>query len=166
MCRHLLMGICLKNYNFKFPGSLQNSFSFYFLLVQHFQVSYRCQVSYRWSNQGLLLSQIFPEHVHSPEKVLSLVGLQAYARAFHFPVVIQCPGFPFKFPISSCLSQLKSQLYPLKMLLAEGVGVFCCCYFFEELSSPSNELSTTTWEQGLFPVSLDKTFTVLSDCCF
>lgn len=160
MCRHLLMRICLKSYNFKFPGSLQNSFSFYFLLVQHFKVSYR------WSHQGLLLSHIFPEHVHSPENVLSLVDLQEYTRAFHFPVVIQCPGFPFKFPVSSCLPQLISQLYPLKMLLAEGVGVFCCCYFSEELSSQSNELSTTTWEQGLFPVSLDKTFTVLSGCCF
>ena len=81
MCRHLLMGICLKSYNFKFPGSLQNSFSFYFLLVQHFKVSYK------WSSQGLLLSQIFPEHVHSPENVLSLADLQAYARAFHLSVV-------------------------------------------------------------------------------
>lgn len=60
----------------KFPGSLQDSFSFYFRLVQHLKVSYQR------SSQGLLPSPIFPEHV------LSLVDLQAHARAFHFPVVI------------------------------------------------------------------------------
>ena len=154
MCHHLLMGICLKSYNFKFPGSLQDSFKFYFLRVQHLKVSYQR------SSQGLLPSPVLPEHV------LSRVDLQAHARAFHSPVVIQCPGLPFKFPISSCLPQLKSQLYPLTMLLAEGVGVFCCCCCFGELSSQSTELSTTPWEQRRFPVSLDKTFTVLSGCCF
>lgn len=68
------MRICLKSYNFKFPGSLQDSFKFYFLLVQ---------VSYQRSSQGLLPSPVLPEHV------LSLVDLQAHARAFHSPVVIQ-----------------------------------------------------------------------------